>query len=90
MNKQIQDLQDHFYQLVKDMNFDAPYGVLTSQGTSKNGRKYHSVIFGRARTLDASINIFGEKFIQIRTSRYGLQSQVFRSIKEAEEFITQL
>ena len=61
---------------VKSRNFNAPYGILTSERTSKNGRKYLAITFGRARTLDATVEIYNRNFMILRTSRTG--SQVYK------------
>jgi hypothetical protein len=46
----------------------APYGVLESKGISKNMRPYRRITFGLARTLDASIDFYGPKFMVYRNS----------------------
>lgn len=51
-------------------NFSAPYGILTSEST-KNGRKVLSITFGRARTLDATVEVYNRNFMILRTSRHG-------------------
>lgn len=55
-------------------NFSAPYGVLSGIHTSKSGTKYHSVTFGRARTLDATVEVYNRRFMILRTSRWGSQT----------------
>jgi len=49
--------------------FTAPYGVLSGEHLNKKGKKYLSVTFGRARTLDASVDIYNRNFMILRTSR---------------------
>ena len=55
-------------------NFNAPYGILEGEFTNKKGKKYKSVTFGRARTLDASVEIYNRNFIVVKTNRHGVQS----------------
>jgi hypothetical protein len=57
-------------------NFTAPYGIIAGEGTSSKGKKYLSVTFGYARTLDATVEIYNRNFIVLRTSRNG--SSVFK------------
>lgn len=70
-----QEIQEAVYEWAKGKNFTAPYGVLTGEYTSKKGTKYRAVTFGRARTLDATVEIYNRNFIILRTSRDG--SEVF-------------
>lgn len=63
------EIQEFIYNWAMEQNFTAPYGVLTGSHTNKKGRKYLSVTFGRARTLDASVNIYNRNFIVLQTSR---------------------
>ena len=70
-----QEIQNSIYEWAKGKNFTAPYGVLTGEYTSKKGTKYRAVTFGRARTLDATVEIYNRNFIILRTSRDG--SEVF-------------
>lgn len=50
---------------------------------SKKGTKYLAVTFGRARTLDATVEIYNRNFIVLRTSRNG--SEVFKSVAELQQ-----
>ena len=70
-----EQIQEAVYQWALSKNFTAPYGVLSGQFTSKKGTKYRSVTFGRARTLDATVEIYNRKFMILRTSAF--DSQVF-------------
>ena len=72
------EIQDHICNWARNHNFTAPYGVLDGEFTNKKGHKYLSVTFGRARTLDATVEIYNRKFIILRTSRYG--SEVFNDV----------
>lgn len=66
-----QAIQDHIYNWAMGKNFTAPYGVLTGEHVNKKGIKYRAVTFGRARTLDATVEIYNRNFIILRTSRDG-------------------
>lgn len=55
----------------KSRNFSAPYGILTGTHTNKRGVKYQSITFGRARTLDATVEVYNRNFMILRTSRHG-------------------
>lgn len=80
------DLQERFYQTIKDLGFNAPYGVLLGQESS--GVKARTVTFGRPRTLDATLRIFGPTFIQIKTSRGVSQAFTGKSaVADAEAFL---
>lgn len=73
-----QEIQDSVYTWARTQNFSAPYGVLTGQHVNAKGRKYLSVTFGRARTLDATVEIYNRNFIILRTSRNG--SEVYHDV----------
>lgn len=82
-------IQDSVYQwVVARGNFNAPYGVLTGESVNKAGHKYLNVTFGRSRTLDVSVNIYGTSFIQVRTSRHG--SQIFKDVAKMQQFLDTL
>jgi len=51
--------------LKNDGSWNAPYGVLEGVSTDK---RFRSVTFGRARTLDAEVRIYSPKYITLRTS----------------------
>ena len=83
------EIQNHIYQwALLHGEFTAPYGVLTGEHRSKSGRKYLYVTFGRARTLDATVEIYNRRFIVLRTSRHG--SQVFNSAVELQQTLDTL
>jgi hypothetical protein len=81
-------IQAHLEEWARSKNFTAPYGVLTGEHFNKKGKKYLSVTFGRARTLDATVEIYNRNFIILRTSRYG--SQIFNNISELETTLNAL
>lgn len=83
-----QEIQDSIYEWAKAKNFTAPYGVLTSEHVNKKGKKYKAVTFGRARTLDASVDIYNRNFIVVTTSRHG--SQVFKDYDSLMQFLETL
>lgn len=62
-------IQEDLYRVICDLGFNAPYGVICGQETY--GAKARTITFGRPRTLDATLRIFGPGFIQIKTSRNG-------------------
>lgn len=66
-------------------NLDQVYGVQHFPA-SKN-KKYHTILFCRARTLDGSIHFYSNKSIQVIANRH---SKVFNSIDECKEYIKTL
>lgn len=80
-----QDIQTAVYGWAISQNFTAPYGVLTGEHVNHKGTKYKSVTFGRARTLDCSVQIYNRNFITITTNRHG--NQVFRNYADAQAFL---
>lgn len=83
-----QQILDTIEAWAKSKNFSAPYGVLTGSHVSKNGKKYLSITFGRARTLDATVEIYNRNFLILRTSRHG--SQVFKSFADLQQTLETL
>lgn len=83
-----QQIQQHIEQWAQGKNFTAPYGILTGSHTNKKGSKYLSVTFGRARTLDATVEIYNRNFLILRTSREG--SQVFKSLQDLQPVLDTL
>ena len=77
------EIQNKIYQWALSKNFTAPYGVLSGAHTNKKGKKYLSVTFGYARTLDATVEIYNRNFIVFRSSRSG--SRVFKSVEELQK-----
>ena len=82
-----QEIQDAVYNWAVAQNFSAPYGVLTGEHVNKKGSKFRAVTFGRARTLDATVEIYNRNFIILRTSRTGTEvfndfSVLFNRLKE--------
>jgi hypothetical protein len=75
-------IQAHLEKWALSKNFDAPYGVLTGEFINRKGKKYMSVTFGRARTLDASVEIYNRNFMVLKTSRYG--TEVFKDLADLE------
>lgn len=74
------EIRDLVYEWALGRDFSAPYGVVTGEFKSKRGTRYHAVTFGRARILDATVEIYNRSFIVLRTSRDG--SEVFKSVDE--------
>ena len=77
-----QQIQEHIFAWADSNIFDAPYGVLTGKHTNNKGKSYLSVTFGKARTLDATVEIYNRNFIVLRTSRTG--TQAFRSVQDLQ------
>jgi hypothetical protein len=88
MNSQQIQLSVYSYLAARGNEFDAPYGILQGEHTNKKGVKYKSVTFGRARTLDATVEIYNRNFMILRTSRHG--SQVYKNYDELKEFLNSL
>lgn len=83
-----QQIQDRVRDWAQSKQFTAPYGVLTGSHVNPKGTKYLSVTFGRARTLDATVEIYNRNFMILRTSRNG--SQVFKNLNELEQALNLL
>lgn len=83
-----QQIQESIFVWAQGNNFTAPYGVLSGEHTNKKGRKYLSVTFGRARSLDATVEIYNRNFMVVRTSQHG--SQVFKDVAEMQQFLNSL
>lgn len=89
-----EQIQNDLVDFLNEGNWTAPYGILTGLQATKNGGKYRSITFGRARSLDAEICIFGESYILLKwqgslggqNSRNG-NSAVFHSPAELKEFL---
>ena len=72
----------------KSQNFTAPYGILTGSHINKKGVNFLSITFGRARTLDVTVEIYNRNFLILRSSRTG--SQVFKNFSELQLELNQL
>ena len=83
-----QQILDRLYAWAQDQSFSAPYGILTGSHVNKKGTKFLSITFGRARTLDATVEIYNRNFMILRTSRNG--SQVFKNVMDLEEVLKTL
>jgi hypothetical protein len=83
-----EQIQESIYQWACSKNFTAPYGVLTGEHTNKKGMKYRSVTFGRARKLDATVDIYNRNFMVVRTNVHG--SQAFKTVPEMQKFLDTL
>lgn len=73
---------------IKSKNFNAPYGVLIGREVNKKGVKYLTITFGRARTLDATVEVYNKNFMILRTSRHGRQR--FDNLTNLQEFLDTL
>lgn len=83
-----QQILDQIEAWAKTKNFTAPYGVLTGSHVSKKGKKYLSITFGRARTLDATVEIYNRSFMILRTSRTG--AEVFKTVADLQQALDTL
>ena len=83
-----QQIQSDIESWAKAQNFTAPYGILTGTHVNGRGTKYLSVTFGRARTLDATVEIYNRNFMILRTSRHG--SQVYKNYADLKQFLGSL
>jgi hypothetical protein len=64
-----QEISDAVWTYAKGRSdFTAPYGVLQGEHVNKKGAKYKSVTFGRARSLDATVEIYNRNFMILRCS----------------------
>lgn len=77
-----EDIQEKVYQWALSHNFTAPYGILTSTGISRKGKKFSAVTFGYAGTLDATVEIYNSRFMRLITSRNHHAPEVFKSFDE--------
>lgn len=83
------DVQEQIYQWACSKDFTAPYGVLTGSQINRQGRQFLTVTFGRARTLDATVEIYSDSFILLKTSRSS-GNQVFRSVADLQQVLETL
>lgn len=88
MNSQEIQFSVYSYLTSRGHEFDAPYGILQGEHTNPKGTKYKSVTFGRARKLDATVEIYNRKFILLRTSRTG--STVYKDFDSLIEALRSL
>ena len=85
-----QQISDAVYSYIvcKQDNFNAPYGVLQGEHVNRKGFKYKSVTFGRARTLDATVDIYNRNFMILRCSR--LADRVYKDFNDLKIALEQL
>jgi len=83
-----QQIADTVFAWATNKNFTAPYGVLQGQHVNRKGNKFHSITFGRARTLDVTVEIYNRNFIIVKTSRHGMST--FKSHSELQQFLDNL
>jgi hypothetical protein len=80
-----EQIQNAVYEWARNnATLTAPYGVLTGEHVNKKGKPYRSVTFGRARTLDATVEIYNRNFIILRTSNNGSVIKILKSYSELE------
>ena len=83
-----QQISDAVYAWACQQDFSAPYGVLQGQHVNAKGHKFLAVTFGRARTLDATVEIYNRNFMLVRTNRHG--TQVFKDVVVLQQFLNTL
>lgn len=88
INVNSEEIQTAVYRWAVNNDFTAPYGVLTGEHATAQGRTYRSVTFGLARTLDCEVQIHNRHFIVVRTNQHG--SQVFRNYADCQTFLDTL
>lgn len=81
-----EEIQNKIYEWAVGKNFTAPYGILTGSHTNAKGKKYLSVTFGYARTLDATVEIYNRNFMILRLSSTG--TQVFKDFESLENALS--
>lgn len=81
-------IQEAVYEFCMKNGFTAPYGVLTGEHVSQTGKKYKSVTFGRARSLDATVMIFNRSYMIVKTSCHG--DRTFRTFDDLMAFLKTL
>jgi hypothetical protein len=89
-----EQLQDEIVEYLNGREvFTAPYGILTGKHTNAKGRSIRQVTFGKARTLDATVDIYGESYLllrwqgALRNMGSGNPSVVFHSKQELFDFL---
>lgn len=82
------EIQQAVEELCYELGFNAPYGILTGEHVSKQGKKYKSVTFGRPRSLDATVMIFNNRYMLVKTSSDG--DRTFTSVNELLEYVRTL
>jgi hypothetical protein len=88
MHSEKKILQHQIWCWAENGDFDAPYGVLLGETVSKSGRGASTVTFGRARTLDATVEIYSRTFFLLKTS-HG-RREVFRSFEDLQRALEDL
>lgn len=69
-------IQDDLVDFIRDLGYNAPYGILTNLKTLPRGGKVREITFGMARTLDATITIWAPNRIDV--SAGGALSRYFQ------------
>lgn len=81
-------IQDTITQWIQSQNFNAPYGVLTGQQTNTKGTKFLTITFGRARTLDATVEIYNRNFMILKIS--GRPPEVYKTVADLQQALNLL
>lgn len=83
-----QQILDSIQAWAQAQNFTAPYGILTGSHTNQKGTKFLSITFGRARTLDATVEIYNRNFMILRTNRN--HKAVFKNFSDLQQALNLL
>jgi len=78
-NMNSSEIQNHIEAWAQTRDFTAPYGIIAGEFTNRSGRRVRAVTFGRARSLDATVEIYNRGFLILRTSCWG--SETFNNLE---------
>ena len=85
VNLSSEQIKEKLVEWAYEQDFTAPYGILDGDHVDRKGKKYKSVTFGYARTLDATVMIYNRNFMIYRSSRG--DDNVFKSFDELLKFL---
>lgn len=85
MNMNSEQIKDKLVEWACEQEFTAPYGILDGEHVDKKGKKYKSVTFGYARTLDATVMIYNRNFMIYKSSRG--DNAVYKSFDDLMKFL---
>jgi len=81
-------LAERIAAFVRDNDLAQVFGGESDLDKNKDGRRYRSVDFSLARTLDGTVRIYSPRFIQILSAGpHGTGSEVFTSEADALAFM---
>lgn len=83
-----EEVVQKFVEYAEQNFFSAPYGIQVTESKSKSGKDYTKIMCGLAGKCDVVIDVYGEKFILVKISRYNPTAiPSFRSIDEAIHYM---